>query len=333
MGPSGYGGTELAEEGNIHTVPRKLDHEGLALACSRTVPREWVHKRAVEQVLLTDVAKIGGRLLALAQLPRTHRLYNDSYLSGYDLLLLAEAGRQAGEAVVHHLMGVRRDRRFVVGSAQVKLLDRERVAVMRTPTELVLEFTPKKITRRPDGSYRQIDGLTLGYIEGVPVVEIRGIGMILDGSEYQDLRGNRAGSTQTLRPSIIERLAPEDVGKCDSRNVVLSRLRIFGKGIAADLVADPDDSVFFDHESDHLPGHLILEGARQSAVVALARQHGVLPRSLVTVACSAQFLKFAELDVPLTYSAIPSEISSVTFEVQQGGNTIANGEISIHFGK
>jgi 3-hydroxymyristoyl/3-hydroxydecanoyl-(acyl carrier protein) dehydratase len=105
-------------------------------------------------------------------------------------------------------------------------------------------------------------------------------------------------------------------------------LRAAGNGIEADLVVDPDDPVFFDHELDHFPGMLILESARQTAHVAWARQHGVAPQSVVTVSCSARFLGFCELDAPVTCSAVPSGNGAVSFEIRQGGSVVADGEIS-----
>jgi len=283
----------------------------------------------VEQVLLTDVVKIHDRLLALAQLPRTHRLYNDSNRFGYDLLLLSEAARQASEAITHRLMGVPQGRRFVMATMQVKLLNREAAAVTRAPTEVLSELLVKKVKQHPDGTPHQIEGSTLCYIKGVLVAEFTGMLMILQEDEYQAFRCRRAGNSQALGPSAVDRLAPEQVGKYDPRNVVIGGLRIAGNRIAADLVVDPDDPVFFDHELDHFPAMLILESARQSALVAWARRNGVVPRSLVTVAYSARFLKFTEFNAPVTCSAVPDGTSAVTFEILQDRDLIADGEISL----
>lgn len=307
-----------------------LDPEILGLSSARTLVRNFVHKRAVEQVFVTDVKRVGGRMLAMAQLPRTHRLYNDSSSGGYDLLLLSETARQATEAIVHCLMNVPLDRRFVMGEMRIELRRAEALAIKRAPVEVVMEFVETKARRRSDGTPRQLEGSMLCYIDGLLAAEFTGSLMILMNDEYQAFRGQLATSPPRLGAPAVQRAQPEQVGKYDPRNVVIGASRAAdGSRITADLVVDPGDPVFFDHELDHFPAMLILEGARQSAVAAVARLAGTAPRDLLTTACSARFLRFMEFDVPVICSAFPAEADVVSFELQQHAKPVAAGEVRL----
>src|SRR5438067_13397321 len=73
-----------------------------------TVPRQLVHKAAIEQVLLSDHQGIGDReFVCAAQLSRAHAYYSDHLLRLYDPLLLLEIARQAVALGSHEYFGVR----------------------------------------------------------------------------------------------------------------------------------------------------------------------------------------------------------------------------------
>ncbi|WP_179166529.1 AfsA-related hotdog domain-containing protein [Streptomyces sp. CB03238] len=302
------------------------------LSAERTVPCGWVHKHAVEQVLVTDVREIDGRFFALAQLPRTHRLYNDSHDAGYDVLLLGEVARQASEAMVHRLMGVPLDRPFVIGTMRVEVLDRAAVAVTRAATTVLAEFVVKRAKRWPDGTPRHLLSSTILHIGGVPAADFSGTLMMLKGDTYRALREDGAvpsAGAPAHRRTGEPRATPEEVGRNDPRNVVVGGLREENEGITADLVVDLDDPVFFDHELDHLPAMLLLEGARQSALAALARRDGVPARSLSAVDCTVNFHQFAELGAPVTCTAVPDGAGTVAVQLVQGDDVIAEGGITL----
>ncbi|MFC9244955.1 AfsA-related hotdog domain-containing protein [Streptomyces sp. NPDC057136] len=301
------------------------------LSAERTVPCGWVHKHAVEQVLVTDVREIDGRLLALAQLPRSHRLYNDSHDFGYDILLLGEVARQASEAMVHRLLGVPLDRPFVIGTMRVEVLNRAAVAVTRASATVLAEFVVKKAKRWPDGTPRHLLSSTILYLNGVPAAEFSGTLMMLKEDSYRALREDSAVPVAgaPAHRTVGERAAPEQVGRNDPRNVVVGGLREENDGITADLVVDLDDPVFFDHELDHLPAMLLLEGARQSALAARARRDGIPARSLSAVDCAVNFRQFAELGAPVTCTAVPDGVDTVAVRLVQGDGVIAEGGITL----
>ncbi|MGW1528435.1 AfsA-related hotdog domain-containing protein [Streptomyces sp. NPDC002159] len=293
------------------------------LSAERTIPRTWVHKRAVEQVFVTDVAEEDGRLLAMAQLPRTHRLYNDGPQHGHgqrhDLLLLGEVARQCAEAIVHQLMGVPLDQKFVIGILKLAVLDEKAVTAGLGPEDMVAELVVHKAKKRPDGTPRRLQASTICYLKGVPAAEFSGTLMLVKQDLYDALReetGVVAVGSGGVKPS------PAQVGRTDPRNVVIADLGREGGELMARLEVDPSDPVFFDHALDHYPAMLLLEGARQMALSAL-------PGSGNITGCSFTFKRFAELGAPVSYRATHRE-NSVALAIVQGEETVATGEITAH---
>ncbi|KOX06479.1 hypothetical protein ADK65_01735 [Streptomyces sp. NRRL B-1140] len=290
------------------------------LNTERTVPCSWVHKRAVEQVFVTSVAEQDGRLLAMAQLPRTHRLYNDVPCDGpeawHDLLLLGEVARQSSEAIAHQLMGVPLDRQFVIGLMKIAVLDRKAMTAGPASEDVLVELVVHKAKRRPDGTLRQLRASVTCRLKGVPAAEFSGTLMLVEQASYRALRegaGPAVVSPGGVRPS------PAEVGRTDPRNVVISDLRREGTELTARLDANVHDPVFFDHELDHYPAMLLGEGARQAALAAF-------PGARTITSYTFAFERFAEFGTPVTYRVTPRE-DSVALEIVQGEEIIATGKI------
>jgi hypothetical protein len=320
--------TRLPDVGALGTG---LEEAQAQLSAERTVPCGWVHKHAVEQVLVTDVKEIDGRYLALAQLPRTHRLYNDSRDFGYDILLLGEVARQASEAMAHRLLGVPLGRSFVMGTMRAEVLNQAAIAVTREPTTVLVELVVTKAKRSPDGIPRTLQCSTILHIDGVPAAEFGGAMMILKEDSYRALREDSAVSVAKAlaHRAVGPRASAEQAGKSDARNVVIGGLREGHGGIIADLVVDLDDPVFFDHALDHLPAMLLLEGARQSALAAGAQRNGIPARSLNVVGYVVSFRQFAELGAQVMCNAVPDGADSVTVELVQNDTVVAQGVFTL----
>ncbi|MEU5191822.1 AfsA-related hotdog domain-containing protein [Streptomyces klenkii] len=317
-----------------------------ALTADRTVHRSLVHKRAVEQVLTTAVAESGGRLLGTAQLPRLHRHYNDTSAPYHDLLLVAEAARQTVEAIVHELLHVPLDRRFVIGDLGIAFTGLDAVRTGPAPADLLVELDIDRLRRRRDGSVRSLRGTAACRIDGRDAALFTGTLRFLEGDSYDDLR---AGSTGAPAPGAGEappRCDPSAVGRTDPRNVVIGGLRTEQPGegerprateaanetaadFVADVVADPQDPVFYDHPLDHLPGMLLMEAARQTALAACARTRSVPAGALLATACRARFLAFAEQSAPVRCRARPTSSGTVPVTVEQRGEPAAELEITI----
>lgn len=290
------------------------------LSSERTVPCGWVHKRAVEQVFVTDVGEENGRLLARAQLPRTHRLFNDVPRHGreqrHDLLMLGEAARQCSEAIVYRLMGVPLDQQFVIGTMKVAVIDEKAVTASLEPEDMIAELVVHKVKRRPDGTLRRLLASVICHLKDVAAAEFSGALMLVPQDSYEALREG-AGTAPTGSGGV--RPIPAEVGRTDPRNVVLADLFRAGGKLTARLDVDPHDPVFFDHALDHYPAILLGEGARQAAFAALPGVRDITEYSLA-------FERFAELTAPVTYRATARK-DSVAIAIVQGEETVATGEL------
>ncbi|PSJ28372.1 hypothetical protein B7P34_12825 [Streptosporangium nondiastaticum] len=313
--------------------------EAPALTADRTVHRRLVHKRAVEQVLTTAVAESGGRLLGTAQLPRLHRHYNDTRAPYHDLLLVGEAARQTVEAIVHELLHVPLDRRFVLGDLGIAFTTLEAVRTGPEPADLLVELDIDRLRRRRDGSVRSLRGAATCRIGGRDAARFTGTLLFLEGDSYDDLRAGSSGPRAPGTGEAPPRCEPSAVGRTDPRNVVIGGLRTEhpeaggepGETVA-DIVADPQDPVFYDHALDHLPGMLLMEAARQTALAARARTRAVPAGALLATGCRARFLAFAEQSAPARCRARPLENTGTeTFAVtvEQRGEAVAELEITV----
>ncbi|MFF7726641.1 AfsA-related hotdog domain-containing protein [Streptomyces sp. NPDC008001] len=326
-------GAPMKAAGTLHDITP-------ALTADRTVHRRLVHKRAVEQVLTTAVAETGGRLLGTAQLPRLHRHYNDTCAPYYDLLLIGEAARQTVEAIVHELLGVPLDARFVISDLGIALTGLDAVRTGPAPADLHVELEPGRLRRRRDGSVRSLRGTAACRIGGRDAARFTGTLLFLAGESYEDLRADsappQAATADSVTPPPADagtvpppRCAPAAVGRTDPRNVVIGGLRTEGTATVADIVADPQDPVFFDHALDHLPGMLLMEAARQTALATWARTHAVPAGRLLATSCRARFAAFAELSGPVRCRARPTGAGTVAVTVEQHGEPAAHLEITV----
>ncbi|QCX81948.1 A-factor biosynthesis hotdog domain protein [Streptomyces sp. YIM 121038] len=311
------------------------------LTTDRGVRRQLVHKRAVEHVLTTAVARHGDRLLGSAQLPRCHRYFNDTSTPYYDLLLVAEAARQTVEAMTHELLDVPLDARFVLGGLAVEITRLPALRVGPAPTDLAVELHIDRSRRSRSGTLRALEGVAQCHVEGEPAARFSGALRFVPADTYTDLRADpapepadtRADSPAAPAPGPADPLPPRGtpalVGRTDPRNVLIGRPDVRGRETLARVVPDPADPVFFDHPLDHLPGMLLVEAARQCALVTRARDSGVPVTALVATACRAAFREFAEHDAPLWCRARPEGPTGVRVSVEQRGRAI--GTVDVEF--
>ena len=268
------------------------------LSFDATVPRTLVHKRAVEEVLLTDSIGIDrDRFLCAGQLPRAHRLYGAGTAGRYDLLLLAELVRQATVLVGHEHLGVPDDRQFMLTELDLVIVDPDALAVGTAPAEATIEILARD-RRELDGAlagYR-LDGSV--YVDRVPAASGSGSCMCLAPDDYRAVReaGPRGTGGAPAGPHPGEAADAARVGRADPRDVVVAALEWPSPGTArSSVVVDGAHPSFFDHPLDHVPGMLLLEAARQTAVAAVSAALGTLAHRLAATGCRARFLRFAEL--------------------------------------
>lgn len=261
-----------------------------------TVPRQYVHRAAIAEVLLSSwQADAGDSFSVTAQWPRNHAFYTP--VAGYrcqDPMLGAETVRQAGLLLAHAEFGVPLGHQFMVSGLSFETTP-EALEVSSTPTDLELQVTCHDIVRRGN----HLSGMRYEvkfFRDGVPAGSGQAKYTCMSPSVYRRLRADRV-----LDP--LPRLTPEcpvAVGRTDARDVVLTPF----DGGSRQLRVDTSHPALFDHPLDHVPGMLLLEAARQAALAAS------FPESVLPVALESQFLRYTELDQPC----------AVTTERGQTGN-------------
>lgn len=228
---------------------------------SNTVPRELVHRRAISEVFMTDIHRLGdGRYLAAAQWPRLHPFF----LSGggaYDTALIAESLRQATILVAHAMEGVPLGQVFLMPDMAVQSMVGHS-SDPGTPAEvqvLIDASVPRRNAHGP-GALQVKARFDVG---GRTIATGTAGARLMDPGSYARMRlraGADGPSPQT------EPLPPGLVGHRFSHNVVLGHE---GPGGSWPLHVDGSNPTFFDHPLDHVPGLLMVEAVRQALRVRM----------------------------------------------------------------
>lgn len=252
-----------------------------------TVPRQFVHRAAVAETLLTGVIGTAtDRFTVFAQWPRAHQLHVSSDRTAYEPLLVAETVRQSAALLAHTAYEVPLGHQFVLRELRITTRP-EHLAVGAAPAEPTLHVTVSDVDRRggrPTG-FRCAADIRLGG-ERIATGQLA----ITWTSEavYRRLRGGRTAATVSAVP-VPPGLPPAEVDRALSADVVLAQADHPDRW---QLRVDTAHAVFFDHPLDHVPGMLLLEAARQ-AVRARVHNGGRAPVSFRTA-----FHQYAELDRP-----------------------------------
>ncbi|MET9479460.1 ScbA/BarX family gamma-butyrolactone biosynthesis protein [Streptomyces sp. NPDC006638] len=288
-----------------------------------TVPKEFVHRAAVAEVLLTGWRRVDATHFAVtAQWPRLHGFYS-AVLGRHDPLLTAETIRQVGSLLSHAEFGVPLGHQFLMRDLSFTV-DPRHLAVTGVPADLELDVRCSQIRRR---------GSELASMRYEAVVHRDGQIVATGGASfacaspavYRRLRGGRAGTESSAqRPPLGTPVPPPDVGRTTPFDVVLSPTddaRVW------QLRTDTTHPVLFDHPVDHIPGMLLLEAARQATLVTLGAGDRVL------TSFTGSFDRYAELDLPCHVEArvLPEDfagLASVLVTGHQEGEQVFSCVVS-----
>jgi haloalkane dehalogenase len=264
------------------------------LGFERTISRESLHKRSVEEVFVTDVRLNGQEAGAIAaQLPRSHSLYCELADGHHDLLLLLEVGRQGMTFFGHGGLDAAKDMAFVMASIEAEVVDLDAMRRTHAPSPMTLHVPPGEARRNGKGRLRSYTMQGAGYIDSRLAIIVRGTAILIPASLYERARRVPTGEVPAEErvPSPVD---PMRVGRHDPRNVVVSDLLRERGRWTTRLVVDPAHPSFFDHELDHVPGMLMLEAARQAAMLLLA-DFDWDPRETILDRCEARLTQYAAL--------------------------------------
>jgi hypothetical protein len=269
------------EASTTYETPKAPD---ILKTLTATVPRQFVHRAAVAETLLTGWTGTGPeRFTVVAQWPRAHQLHVSPDRTSYEPLLVAETVRQCGALLAHTEYDVPLDHRFVLHELRITTRP-EQLAVGPIPAEPVVGIIVTEVRRR--GSRPAAIRYEADVRLGDETVATGHIAVSWTSeSVYRRLRGGRTPDTVSALPvppglpaEAVDRALPADVVLAPTRRRDRWQLRV-----------DTTHPVFFDHPLDHVPGMLLMEAARQAV-----RARGLdcrLPASFHTV-----FHQYAELD-------------------------------------
>ncbi|MFI9307620.1 ScbA/BarX family gamma-butyrolactone biosynthesis protein [Streptomyces triculaminicus] len=258
-----------------------------------TVPREFVHRAAVAEVLLTGWSRVDEeRFRVRAQWPRGHSFFTPVSGGWHDPMMVAETVRQVGSLLAHAEFDVPLGYQFLMWHLDYAV-HTEHLAIGAAPAELVLDVVCSEVRRRG----RVLTGMRYDvavHRDGAVAATGSASFTCTSPEVYRRIRGPRLPGTPTEAGSPP--VAPEHVGRASVFDVVLGgddRDRP-GRWL---LRADGRHPILFDHPVDHIPGMVLLEAARQAAT-ALAPHPVVFPASL-----TGAFHRYAELDSPVRIAA------------------------------
>lgn len=287
-----------------------------------TVPREYVHKIALSEVLLTSWRSLGSdEHVITAQWPRAHSFY-DVRGGRHDPLLLAESVRQAIPFLSHAVYDVPFGHHQVWDFLDFEL-DAAALRADPAPADLELRIVCGDLQRRAN----RLGAVTLrieAFRDGVRLGTAQTRFSNLAPATYRRLRGvfADAAGDPAARPTPPPPVPAGQVGRDRPSDVVLSATDRPGRWR---LRCDTAHPVLFDHPVDHAPGMLLLEAARQAAI---AVRH---PHPVTVLGMSSVFSRFAEFDTDCWIEAAPSlaDPRSVRVSAHQNGREIFTSSVTV----
>ncbi|MCK7621678.1 A-factor biosynthesis protein [Streptomyces sp. RS10V-4] len=288
---------------------------------SRTVERELVHRSSVAEVLLTDVRPAAGCadvFEAAAAWPRAHATFPRDGSQRHSPLVLVETLRQLGLYIPLRFHGVPAACHAIITDLYFRLAPEREPAAGPGATEVTCRARVGGVRRAPGGT---VTGLRLDVsftARGAVFGQGGGGVRFVDGAGYAALRGRGAGPAEPCRTRTGAYRPPAAALTVNHpQDAVLAE---DGGGLLV-APADPLHPFLFDHPSDHVPGMVLLEAARQAAAY---RSGGALARPR---AGRLKAVRFTEL-APSARVLCTRHHTTCVFRVVQDGTPTAYGTLS-----
>ena len=310
----------------------------IAFSFEQTVPRSLVHKRALENVLLTEVGvRTADRFICGGRVPTLHRFFNDACRTPHtDILFYTELGRQASLAVSHHFLNASPDDVFIFEGSHAMLTDGAWTAAARPDAEsVVIGITAREIARRRQEVVNRVVADHVMWIGGQQVFRGTGAWTIQPAALFKRLRRATAAATAAAAPASTtpdgDALTPAHLPHATRDNVVISLPRRGDGGESvATLIVDRTHPYFFDHPCDHVPGMLLLEACAQLAVTTAGG--GI--RGPAVAGYQMTFEQFVECHLPTTLTARVEDEDgtpgrSVSIVISQPGTECGKARVRI----
>jgi hypothetical protein len=274
-----------------------------------------VHRRHSGEVFLADARAVGdGAFVAAALAPTGHPQY--AGLTGAvgrpaDLLALLECCRQAETYAAHAFFGVPRDCAFVLRDWSAELSTDPVRGPAAGPAELLITAVAED-SRAPGGAVSTLAYEFGLWSAGARVGTVRMSVGYLGPRVYGALRARRRGGPPRFSDASAAQVGgrpvePAEVGRLRATDTVLldpaPDLPVGRAPVTARLRVPVENTSYFDHPHDHVPGMVLAEAARQLATLAAARWGDGAPERTALTALDSSFTAYAELDAPIVLTA------------------------------
>ncbi|MEV8426292.1 ScbA/BarX family gamma-butyrolactone biosynthesis protein [Streptomyces niveus] len=289
------------------------------LSWSRTVPRELVHRTSAAEVLLTDVCPGPERNVfdVAASWPRSHPTFPRDGEPLHSPLILVETVRQLGIYLPLSHYGVPPRFRMLITDLYFRLDPDLEPRATANSTDVTCRAAVSDIRTGADGAVAGLR-MEVSMRVGAQVFARAGGGArFVSPARYAALRGARAAvrppvpADDWVRPDLAR------IGAGHARDVMIA---VGDDGALSLRPADPRHPFFFDHPSDHVPGMVLLEAARQAGALA---SDG---RRLRPTAGRLKAVSFAEFAPAARVLCVPHH-RTCGFRVLQGGRYVAYGAL------
>ncbi|MFI1445282.1 ScbA/BarX family gamma-butyrolactone biosynthesis protein [Streptomyces fructofermentans] len=259
---------------------------------TRTVPKEYVHRAAIAEVLLTGWERRStDRYTVTGQWPRRHPFYTP--LDGHhDPLLVAETVRQAGLLLAHTEYHVPLTHHFLMWDLTINT-NPTHLHQGPTPPTITIDATCTDIKHRAT----HLAGFRLNttlHRDGHPAATTTASFTCVSPAVHQRLR---APHTHPHQPPLTPPppTHPHHVGRTHPDDVVLSPTPTPHHW---QLRTNTHHPTLFDHPLDHTPGMLLIEAARQATTAHHNHHPPTHPDPHHITHLTATFHRYAELHLP-----------------------------------
>jgi 2-oxo-3-(phosphooxy)propyl 3-oxoalkanoate synthase len=308
---------------------------------SALVAREFVHRLAPSQVLLTDVRATGpNEYRAAAQWPRAHPTFDRSGDGRHDPLMVAETLRQLGIYLPLRFYGVAADSRLLIEELRFSLDPDAEPRARHAGTKITRTVQAERLGPAAHGPKHGHDGTDSAHdtdaargetdgggrlrnlglrirlsAEGREFARADGVARMLSAAAYRAVRSRAQGEStpEDAAPPRLTAVDPDRVGAACPQDVLVA---VDGRGAVRIAPADPYHPFFHDHPTDHITG-MILIGAVQQTAALQANEPRLRLRS-----CTLRALRFTEPGPTPTVEIGPAG----RFEIRQRGTVTATGE-------
>ncbi|GLY44385.1 adhesin [Amycolatopsis sp. NBRC 101858] len=294
-----------------------------AVDFQQTIPRSLVHRAAVSEVFVTDLNILGeGRFEVGAQWPRRHSFFGPRTPVFHDPMLYAETIRQAALLIAHRAYGVPLSHSFLSDHKEYSV-EETGLATLGRPVDVVLRVSAHEVEYRG----KNVGGMRLDFEcfrDGRRIGTASERWRCVSSAVYRRVRGDHFAATP-FQAAVLAPVAPASVGRDRAEDVLVAATPTDGTWA---LRFDPDHAVLFDHPADHVPGMVLIEGARQAALLAIGDAYALPARADFRFDTYVEFdsecLLVVEADEPG-----PDRTRTVRVEVRQKGATAASGTLGM----